>query len=125
MSINQRIFDLLELHIDGQAKLSRFLGINQSTITTWKNRQTDPPAKYLVRISEFLNVSLMFILTGVEDMPQQKQAINDDENRALEYYRRLNTENKDYVKGEMVRLHKEQEKDLKGNNEGHTRGLAK
>ncbi|MCI9253691.1 MAG: bacteriophage CI repressor [Lachnospiraceae bacterium] len=44
--------------------LCRYLNINTSTMTNWKNRGTDPPAKYIVPICEFLNISCEHLLTG-------------------------------------------------------------
>lgn len=130
MSINERIFEILETHTEGQANLARYLGINQSNITSWKNRKTDPPAKYLIKICEFLNISLEYLL-GVEkkDLVQKVTTVSEDnssyivndsiesedlhqsidEKRVLEYYRRLSYENRDIIKGEMIHMYKEQE----------------
>ncbi len=123
MEINERIFELLSKKNCSQQQFANYIGASYTTISTWKSRGTNPPAEYIPLIANFFSVSTSYILTGTEE--PLKTALNEGELRALEYYRRLNIENQDYIKGEMVRLHKEQEKDLKGNNEGHTRGLAK
>lgn len=44
--------------------LCRYLGINTSTMTNWKQRGTDPPAKYIAPICEFLGVDCELLLTG-------------------------------------------------------------
>lgn len=111
MSINQRIFDLLKHHADGQAKLAKYLGISQKIIKSWMINRSDPPAEYLNKICNFLKASLHYILTGQKDnLPDTVH--NDDEIKLLEYYRRLNIENKDYIKGLMIRLFKEQALDM-------------
>lgn len=64
--IIQRILQLLEEKNIKMVDLCRYLGINTSTMTNWKNRSTDPPAKYIFPICEFLHVSCEYILTGAE-----------------------------------------------------------
>ena len=48
------------------SQLCEYLNINTSTMANWKTRNTDPPAKYIVGIAQFLNVSVEYILTGEE-----------------------------------------------------------
>lgn len=66
MMIIQRILSLLDRKNLKQVDLCKYLGINTSTLTNWKNRNTDPPAKYLIPICEFLGVDCEFLLTGKE-----------------------------------------------------------
>lgn len=64
MSIIERVYDkLYELH-KKPADLAKFLGITNSQMSAWKTRQTDPPAKYITRIAEFLGVTVDYLLTG-------------------------------------------------------------
>ena len=64
--IIDRILNLLDEKKIKAADLCRYIGINTSTMTNWKNRGTDPPAKLIIPICEFLDVSCDFLLTGTE-----------------------------------------------------------
>ena len=55
--IIQRVLSLLDEKSLKAADLCRALDISTSTMTNWKNRGTDPPAKMIVPICEFLGVS--------------------------------------------------------------------
>ena len=59
-----RILDILEKKSLKPADLCRYLNINTRTMTNWKNRGTDPPAKLIAPICEFLGVTCEFLLTG-------------------------------------------------------------
>lgn len=64
--IIQRILTLLEEKSLKAADLCRAIGISTSTMTNWKNRGTDPPAKMIIPICEFLGVSCEYLLSGKE-----------------------------------------------------------
>lgn len=64
--IIQRILTLLEEKSLKAADLCRALDISTSTMTNWKNRGTDPPAKMVIPICEFLGVSCEYLLSGEE-----------------------------------------------------------
>lgn len=88
MSICERMFDLLS-SIEGKnaASLCKTVGINTSVATNWKQRNTDPPAKYIVPICEYLGVSVMYLLTGEDAQPES--SLSEDEQRLIEKYREL------------------------------------
>lgn len=75
--IIERIIELLDKKALKASDLCRFLGINTSTMTNWKNRGTDPPAKFIIPICEFLNISCEFLLTGKETS-NTHEISNDD-----------------------------------------------
>lgn len=66
MTAIERLYSLLQLQNKKPADLCRFLEITSSVLANWKTTSEIPPAKYLVRISDFLNVSINYLLTGEE-----------------------------------------------------------
>jgi transcriptional regulator with XRE-family HTH domain len=81
------MFCLLEEKSLRAADLCRYLGINTSTMTNWKNRDTDPPAKFIAPICEFLNVSYEYLLTGTDSGSGFELDANDRE--LLELFHQL------------------------------------
>ena len=66
MTINERLFKLLDEKAIKQADLAAYLNIRTSVIGNWKTRGTTPPAELLIHICEYLNISI-YELLGVED----------------------------------------------------------
>ena len=64
LSIINNILSLMEELNVNQNEMCAYLHIGTSTMSNWKNRGTDPPAKYIIPICDFLNVSPEYLLTG-------------------------------------------------------------
>ncbi|MDE6832786.1 MAG: helix-turn-helix domain containing protein [Ruminococcus sp.] len=62
MNIIERTVQILEDKHLNQSDLCKILGITDSTFSTWKSRGTDPPAKYILLICEYLEVSAEYLL---------------------------------------------------------------
>ena len=77
--IIQRILMLLEEKSLTATDLCRAIGINTSTMTNWKNRGTDPPAKLIVPLCEFLGVSSDYLLTGKNNSIKETISSEDSE----------------------------------------------
>ncbi len=59
MRINQRVFELLSEQRHRQAELAQTLKISERNVSTWKERGTDPPAKYAVGIAIMIKEVLL------------------------------------------------------------------
>ena len=103
MEAIDRIETVLEQREQTPYALCKFLGINQSSYSTWKARNTLPPAKYIADIARFLHVSTDYILTGKESayIDAQAETYTDDEKELLSIYKALPTEKRYEFKGEM------------------------
>ena len=67
MSIIERITQIMDTKRLNQSDLCKILGIKDSTFSTWKTRGTDPPAKYILLICEYLGVSVDYLLGRVSE----------------------------------------------------------
>lgn len=106
MTICERIFELLDTK-DGktQAGLAKQLGVNTNVISNWKARGSDPPAKQIVLISEYFDVSAYFLLTGENERTQNVNNgidLSEDELRVITKYRSLDLDGKDAVRGVLL-----------------------
>ena len=80
MSICERIFTKMGDEKSKQKALAEAIQVPASTITSWKNRNSDPPAKYLIGIADFLNVSILYLLTGQNEL---NPAVLDERHQEL------------------------------------------
>lgn len=99
MTINERIIQLLKNKGLRGSDLCRATGIPQATFSAWKQRGTNPDAKYISAIADFLEVPERYILTG--EMPiannpsagviiEPKEPLTRTEERLLAYWKALN-----------------------------------
>lgn len=70
VNISQRIFLILSEKKLKQKDLAEYIGISNSSVSDWKNKNSIPTADKIVKISEFLNVSVEYLL-GIEEPTQQ------------------------------------------------------
>ena len=96
ITIIERIYQLLDEKNKKAYELCDKLNIRTSTMSTWKSRISDPPAKYMKSIADFFDVSLDYLITGKE-APIRKTTTSD-EDRLLDLYRAL----PDYQKYEFI-----------------------
>ena len=86
MEINERIFALLDGKLRTEAQLAKFLGLSTGQISTWKKRKTDPPAKYITRICEYLEVPLSYLLGNTN---YSVEHLNENEKEFLNIIKKL------------------------------------
>lgn len=78
MSICQRIFKRMGQDNARLRALAASINVAPSTVTSWKSRGSDPPAKYIVAIAAFLGVSPMWLLTGENETVSGQKSDNHD-----------------------------------------------
>lgn len=99
MEIIERIYQLLNEKDKRAYELCERLQIRTSTMSTWKARTCDPPAKYMETIADFLGVSISYLLTGQEE-PVRKTT-TPFEDKLLELFRSLPDDEKYEFMGEL------------------------
>lgn len=105
MSIINKIVEIASSKNISQQILCDKMGISSGTFSTWKARQTDPPAKYLACICEALGVSLDYLLTGKEkSLPAE---LSEDKQNLLEMFDLLTEREKGIIIGEMRTMTRE------------------
>lgn len=67
MTICERMFEIMDYRGITAYALCQKTGLSNSTLSNWRSRNTDPPAKYLVPICEVLECSLSYLLTGIDE----------------------------------------------------------
>ena len=93
MLINERMFEVIEQKKIKMNKLADYLQVSKSVVSTWKNRGTNPPAEYIERICEFLDISIEWLITGKE-----KENITTEEEKIIKAYRKADNRIKQIVK---------------------------
>ena len=99
MEINERIFYLLNQQSKKASALAKYLGIKPSSITGWKNEGSYPSSKYIQKISEFLNVSIEYLITGTDNMISINTINAPDQQELLSLYSQLDERGKGEVIG--------------------------
>ena len=99
MEIIERITETLNEKDKRAYELCEKLGVRTSTMSTWKSRNSDPPAKYMKTIADFLGVSLDYLLTGQEAPVRKTTTVEEDE--LLELFRSLPESKKYEFIGEL------------------------
>lgn len=87
MTISQRIFYILAQKHKKQKDLARYTGISETAISDWKKKGTNPSADKLAVISEFLEVSVEYLLTGSENT--RNPELSENEIELLTLYKKL------------------------------------
>lgn len=117
MFIINNLLSLLEKKGLKQADLCEAIGISSSTMTNWKNRGTDPPAKYIIPICEFLDITPYVLLLNKEI--SSRNELSNDENEMISIYKRLSDINKVRVKERAIVLAELEDSNLEPTHSEH------
>lgn len=120
-----RLKQLREEHKITQKELAEKINLTQSTIAHYEKGRKLPTIETLILLADFFKVSADYLL-GLTDIKNGKHlssnpalnmikeeefthnAFDPDIEKVINYYKRLNDENKDYIKGQMIQLYKDQ-----------------
>lgn len=105
LSLMSNILSLLSEKDKKQSELCAYLNINTSTMANWKTRNTDPPAKYIIPICEFLEITPYYLLTGKEKSSSPELTV--DEQTLLKYFNPLPHDTKQQLIGRAELLYEQ------------------
>ena len=76
MTINEKIFKIMEQKNIKNADLAKHLNVKNNVITNWHNRGTEPPIKYIIPICELLDVTI-YELLGIKNENKIQKAYDE------------------------------------------------
>lgn len=103
----QILIELCQKNGTKPTSLLKELGYSAGNIKRWKEGAT-VNSDILISLANYFHVSIDYLLLGKENIRQIQPELTKDEQKILNYYQRLEEENKDYIIGEMVKLYKEE-----------------
>ena len=103
MTIGNRVLYLLKKNGLKQKDLAEYIDTKPSTVNGWKQENRNPSSNLIIPICEFLNISVIYLLTGIEE--NNKNEINE---KLLTSFQQLNEDNQYIIMGEIKKLLKEQ-----------------
>ncbi len=95
MTFFERLQDLLDSRNLSQKQLAESINVRQNTISDWKNKGNLPQGETAIKLAQYFNVSLDYLLTG-ED---KNNELSPDEIELLSLYKPLSRSNKLLLKG--------------------------
>ena len=109
MTINEKIFALLEQKELSQKEFSEKTEISQSTISDWKRKRTNPSSDKILKICEVLQVSPYELLAEDDSVSSEITAdhnivLNKNEIILLENYRNFSSRQKERLLGYLEAL---------------------
>lgn len=108
MTISDRIFERLSSIGMTQKRFAEEAGLQQSTISEWRKKHTNPSSEKIIPICKALNVSPEWLLSGVDRAGARKSKAGTDfviidKNTELwdlvEQYKNLNKETRSKIMG--------------------------
>lgn len=105
----KRVRDLREDNDLRQIDIARELNISQPQYQRYESGERQIPIDIAIDLANIYGVSLDYLLGLTDNKKASLPSLNERTKKALTYFNRLNEENQDYVLGEMVKLHREQE----------------
>lgn len=89
MTICERMFAAIDTKGLTAHGLAKVIGVGTNQTTNWKQRNTDPPAKYILPICEYLGCSVEYLLTGQEAEKSPVPGLTENGREMLELFDQL------------------------------------
>lgn len=96
-----------------QDYIADHLHVGRSTYANWERNRAFPDYDKLVILCNLYDVSADFFLNRIDKSSSSSStqskysSITEDDIKILNYFHRLDEENQDYIRGMMIKLHKE------------------
>lgn len=101
-----------------QQELANNMHVTQASIANYESETKYPDYEKLLWLCDFFGVSTDYMLGRTKTFTNKNNNIektsvhvSNENEKITNYYNRLNEENRDYIRGEMVKLYREQEND--------------
>lgn len=96
--------------------IANYLNISRSTYANYERNHSFPDYEKLISICKLYDINPNYLLgfipqTSDKDTVSGVNISNNSYEKIISYYARLSEENQDYIRGEMVKLYREQEND--------------
>lgn len=88
MTITERLFLVLSNKNLSQKEFAKAINVNEKTVSAWKKNNSLPSADKISDISDFLNISLEYLLTGQEKSPSSY--LTENEQKIIDVFKNLN-----------------------------------
>ena len=137
MTALERMHMLLKEKDLSLKNLSAHLGIAYSNVRVWKSKHEYMPIKHVVKIADFLNVSVKYLLTGepeeyTEQLTEKQKellsdysSLNDDKKVEVEYYTKLLSHNQNNTKEDTILIPVKDLKEIETINPDGTQPIVK
>ena len=87
MTITERLFLVLSNKNLSQKEFAKAINVNEKTVSAWKKNNSLPSADKISDISDFLNISLEYLLTGQEKSPPSY--LTENEQKLIDSFKSL------------------------------------
>ena len=108
MEIIDRILALMDQNNMTANEFTTRLSLSNSAITEWKKGKAKPSVDAVIKIAEYFGISTDQLL-GREDMGGKNDIphLSEEDLQILDYYHRLDREDKEYIRSKMIVLNRE------------------
>ena len=92
-----QIEDLLKTQRKTKKELTEYLGINSTNFSMWKYENSKSYMKYIVKIAEFLGVSVNYLLENDSSQEYSIELSDMSEIRLIQIYRNFDSHKKELL----------------------------